>query len=232
MADDPRVGTLLSNQFRVDALLGHGGMGAVYSGTQLSVNRPVAIKEMLSASSLDLARFEREARITAKLEHPGIVPIHDAGRTADGTPFYVMRRIDGRPLDQLIEDKLEARLALIPNVLAACDAVAFAHARGVLHRDIKPTNILVGPFGETLVIDWGIARELASPEASAAIAPSSDAKLTRAGTVAGTPPVTSFDSTVTGNGDINVNEAVSWTATPRPSSPARWRSALPTTSAP
>ncbi|HEX4450301.1 MAG TPA: serine/threonine-protein kinase, partial [Kofleriaceae bacterium] len=162
-------------------------MGRVTDAYDRALHRAVAIKEMLSASSVDLARFEREARITAKLEHPGIVPIHDAGRTADGTPFYVMRRIDGRPLDQLIQDKLEARLALIPNVLAACDAVAFAHARGVVHRDIKPTNILVGPFGETLVIDWGIARELERSEVSASIAPSSDAKLTRAGTVAGTP---------------------------------------------
>jgi hypothetical protein len=174
-------------RFEARGELGRGGMGRVTDAYDRALHRPVAIKEMLSASGLDLARFEREARITAKLEHPGIVPIHDAGRTADGTPFYVMRRIDGRPLDQLIEDKLEARLALIPNVLAACDAVAFAHARGVVHRDIKPTNILVGPFGETLVIDWGIARELAQTETNAAIAPSSDAKLTRAGTVAGTP---------------------------------------------
>ncbi len=174
-------------RFEARGELGRGGMGRVTDAYDRALHRAVAIKEMLSASSLDLARFEREARITAKLEHPGIVPIHDAGRTADGTPFYVMRRIDGRPLDQLIQDKLEARLALIPNVLAACDAVAFAHARGVVHRDIKPTNILVGPFGETLVIDWGIARELEQSEASSAIAPSSDAKLTRAGTVAGTP---------------------------------------------
>ncbi|HEY1548233.1 MAG TPA: serine/threonine-protein kinase [Kofleriaceae bacterium] len=174
-------------RFEARGELGRGGMGRVTDAYDRALHRPVAIKEMLAASGLDLARFEREARITAKLEHPGIVPIHDAGRTADGTPFYVMRRIDGRPLDQLIEDKLEVRLALIPNVLAACDAVAFAHARSVVHRDIKPTNILVGPFGETLVIDWGIARELERAEANTAIAPSSDAKLTRAGTIAGTP---------------------------------------------
>ncbi len=161
-------------------------MGRVADAYDRALRRPVAIKEMLTTSGVDLVRFEREARITAKLEHPGIVPIHDAGRTADGTPFYVMRRIDGQPLDQLIDEKLDVRLALIPNVLAACDAVAFAHARGVVHRDIKPSNILIGPFGETLVIDWGIARELSTDEVGVAV-PVSDGKLTRAGTVAGTP---------------------------------------------
>jgi hypothetical protein len=173
-------------RFETRGELGRGGMGRVADAYDHALDRPVAIKEMLSDSSVDLARFEREARITARLEHPGIVPIHDAGRTADGTPFYVMRRIDGQPLDRLIGDKLAARLALIPNVLAACDAIAFAHARGVVHRDLKPTNILVGPFGETLVIDWGLARELGTTERTVTI-PASDPKLTRAGTVAGTP---------------------------------------------
>jgi len=174
-------------RFETRGELGRGGMGRVADAYDRALDRPVAIKEMLSANGVDLVRFEREARITARLEHPGIVPIHDAGRTADGTPFYVMRRIDGRPLDQLIAAGLDARLALIPNVLAACDAVAFAHARGVIHRDIKPTNILVGPFGETLVIDWGLARELASSDGATTALPPSDPKLTRAGTVAGTP---------------------------------------------
>jgi WD40 repeat protein len=173
-------------RFETRGELGRGGMGRVADAYDHALGRAVAIKEMLTGSDVDLARFEREARITARLEHPGIVPIHDAGRTADGTPFYVMRRIDGRPLDKLLDDKLEARLALIPNVLAACDAIAFAHARGVVHRDLKPTNILVGPFGETLVIDWGLARELGTTERAIAI-PASDPKLTRAGTVAGTP---------------------------------------------
>ena len=174
-------------RFETRGELGRGGMGRVTDAYDRALDRPVAIKEMLSSGGVELVRFEREARITARLEHPGIVPIHDAGRTADGTPFYVMRRIDGRPLDQLITAELDARLALIPNVLAACDAVAFAHARGVIHRDIKPTNILVGPFGETLVIDWGLARELATADGASSALPPSDPKLTRAGTVAGTP---------------------------------------------
>ncbi|HSD90130.1 MAG TPA: serine/threonine-protein kinase, partial [Kofleriaceae bacterium] len=168
--------------------LGRGGMGRVDEAFDRALGREVAIKHMLSHSDVDLARFEREARITARLEHPGIVPIHDAGRSADGTPYYVMRRVDGQPLSELVDGKpLADRLRLVPNILAACDATGFAHARGIVHRDIKPTNILIGPFGETLLIDWGLAREVESREAAAPSQPPSDPSLTRAGTVAGTP---------------------------------------------
>jgi hypothetical protein len=176
-------------RFETRGELGRGGMGRVEDAFDRSLARPVAIKHMLSHSDVDFARFEREAKITARLEHPGIVPVHEAGRGSDGTPYYVMRRVDGRPLQERVTGASpEERLALIPNVLAACDAVAFAHANGVIHRDIKPTNILVGPFGETLVIDWGLARESepGAHESGSAI-PISDQALTRAGTVAGTP---------------------------------------------
>jgi hypothetical protein len=166
--------------------LGRGGMGVVVEAFDRSLRRPVAVKHMLSASADDLARFEREARITALLEHPGIVPIHDAGRDADGTPYYVMRRIDGEQLDTLVDGRaFPDRIARVPNVLAACDAVAFAHARAVIHRDIKPANILIGPFGETLLIDWGLACAVQA-DAPAASQPD-DPTLTRAGAVAGTP---------------------------------------------
>ncbi|HUJ62687.1 MAG TPA: serine/threonine-protein kinase [Kofleriaceae bacterium] len=169
--------------------LGRGGMGRVDDAYDRALGRPVAIKHILSASDVDLVRFEREARITARLEHPGIVPVHDAGRGPDGTPYYVMRRVDGRPLSELVGAKktLAGRMTLLPNVLAACDAIAYAHARGVVHRDLKPSNILIGPFGETLVIDWGLAREANDAERPDAPIPPSDAQLTRAGTVAGTP---------------------------------------------
>ncbi|MBL0214145.1 MAG: serine/threonine protein kinase [Myxococcales bacterium] len=178
-----------SDEARFQAIgeLGRGGMGRVDEAFDRVLGRPVAVKRMLSSSAVDLARFEREARVTARLEHPGIVPIHDAGRDADGTLFYVMRRIDGRPLDELVDGtSFEERLALVPNVLAACDAVAFAHARKVIHRDIKPTNILIGPFGETLIIDWGLARTIGDA-ADGEGGPVSDPSLTRAGMVAGTP---------------------------------------------
>ena len=177
----------MANRFEAVAELGRGGMGRVDDAFDRALGRPVAIKHMLSDGAVDLARFEREARITARLEHPGIVPIHDAGRSPDGTPYYVMRRIDGQPLDKLVTKSLAERLALIPNVLAACDAVGFAHARRIVHRDLKPSNILVGPFGETLVIDWGLAREIGDSELGGAAIPSSNPQLTRVGTIAGTP---------------------------------------------
>ncbi len=176
-----------ADRFATQGELGRGGMGRVDKAFDRALDRPVAIKHMLSTAAVDLKRFEREARITAQLEHPGIVPIHDVGRNADGTPYYVMRAIDGQPLDQRVEVPLVERLALIPNMLAACDALAFAHARGVIHRDIKPTNILIGPFGETLVIDWGLARRIAESDDSATTVPVSNENLTRVGTVAGTP---------------------------------------------
>src|SRR5262249_27625667 len=110
------------------------------------------------------------------------------GRSSDGTPYYVMRRVDGKPLAQLVVDKpLAERLKLVPNLLAACDATGYAHARGIVHRDIKPSNILVGPFGETLLIDWGLARVLDEADQATTATSPSDQNLTRAGTVAGTP---------------------------------------------
>src|SRR5204863_5291913 len=109
-----------------------------------------------------LRRFARETRITARLEHPAIVPVYDAGVSADGAPFYVMRKVTGAPLSERVSAArdLDRRLALLPNVLAACQAIAHAHERGIIHRDLKPANILVGALGETVVIDWGLAKVL------------------------------------------------------------------------
>ena len=169
--------------------LGRGGMGRVDDAIDRALGRPVAIKHMLAGGESDHARFEREAKITARLEHPGIVPIHDVGRGDDGLPYYVMRRVDGRPLAELVAQKpeLDDRLSLLPHVLTACDAAAYAHARSIVHRDIKPANILIGPFGETLLIDWGLAREVGGTRGEASELPPSDPSLTRVGTVAGTP---------------------------------------------
>jgi hypothetical protein len=179
--DDPR------DRFETREELGRGGMGVVVEAFDRALKRPVAIKHMQSLSDADLARFAREAEITALLEHPGVVPIHDAGRGPDGLPYYIMRRIDGEPLEQVVAKKPFAeRIARVPNMLAACDAVGFAHSRGVIHRDLKPANILIGPFGETLVIDWGLAR-LITDEAVSMTTRNSDAQLTRVGSVAGTP---------------------------------------------
>ena len=156
-------------RFAIGDELGRGGMGRVIAATDLALLRPVAIKQILSSAGGDRTRFEREVRITARLEHPSIVPIHDVGRDDQGAPYYVMRRIAGEPLGERIAalPELRARLALLPNLLAVIDAAAFAHARGIIHRDIKPGNILLGDYGETLLIDWGLARTLdAAPDAS------------------------------------------------------------------
>jgi hypothetical protein len=170
--------------------LGRGGMGRVIEATDTRLGRKVAIKEALPRG-LDLRRrFEREVRITARLEHPSIVPLYDAGLTAEGNPFYVMRKVSGRPLDKLIADArdLGERLTLLPHLLAAIDAVAHAHRRDVVHRDMKPANVLVGEHGETVVIDWGLAKALGEEDddVDPTLAPS-DAVETQIGAVFGTP---------------------------------------------
>jgi len=175
-------------RFDEQAELGRGGMGRVAQAHDRALDRTVAIKHMLATDGAGLARFEREVRITARLQHPGIVPVLDAGRDADGQPYYVMYKIDGVPLhDRAARRPVRDRLALLPAMLAAVDAAAYAHAQGIVHRDIKPGNILLGPFGEALLIDWGLARDLAAtdddPVAPGAAAPG----LTRTGAAYGTP---------------------------------------------
>ena len=134
--------------------IARGGMGRVVEATDRLLGRTVAVKEALIPEGEVRDRFMRETRITARLEHPSIVPIYDAGTTADGSPFYVMRRVTGQPLEDLVRAAatLDQRLRLLPHLLAAANAIAHAHSRGVLHRDIKPSNILVGKLGETVEI--------------------------------------------------------------------------------
>jgi serine/threonine protein kinase len=141
--------------------LGAGGMGGVFRVEHTALGRQVALKVIgIVDSGGELgARLLREARIIAQLEHPGIVPVHDVGTLPDGRVFYTMKLVQGLRLDQQRE-----RLGGIPERLRTfqkiCDAVSFAHAHNVLHRDLKPQNIMVGPFGEVLVMDWGVAKLL------------------------------------------------------------------------
>ena len=177
-------------RFDERAELGRGGMGRVAEAIDRVLDRTVAIKYSLATDDVGRERFEREVRITAQLQHPAIVPVLDTGRDAMGQPFYVMRKIDGVPLSERVARAggPRDRLALVPALLSAIDAAAYAHARGVVHRDIKPWNILLGAFGETLLIDWGLARAIGGAEPrDGAELPEPDAPLTRAGAAYGTP---------------------------------------------
>jgi hypothetical protein len=181
-----------AGRYRLGAELGRGGMGRVVEAFDVQLGRTVALKEVLPRGEPGIARrFAREIELTARLEHPSIVPLYDAGVTADGRPFYVMRRVSGRPLDQLMARAagLGERLTLLPAVLAAIDAIAHAHRRGVLHRDLKPSNILVGDLGETVVIDWGLAKAISEDDDLPGTAPpiASDSLRTQIGSVFGTP---------------------------------------------
>ena len=181
-----------AERYRLGAELGRGGMGRVVEAFDLQLGRTVALKEVLPKGGPGIARrFVREVQLTARLEHPSIIPLYDSGTTIDGRPFYVMRRVSGRPLDELMAQAsgLGARLTLLPAVLAAIDAVAHAHRRGVIHRDLKPANILVGELGETVVIDWGLAKVIGEDDEApgTVIAQASDSLRTQIGSVFGTP---------------------------------------------
>jgi WD40 repeat protein len=166
--------------------IGRGGMGRIVRARDRRLGRWVAIKELLDEKLR--ARFEREARLTARLQHPAIVSVHEAGRWPDGEPFYAMKYVAGSPLDKLILERtgLGERLELLPNFITVVEAIAYAHSERVIHRDIKPHNILVGAFGETVVIDWGLAKELSDPDASP-VAPYRDPAPQLTAGAAGTP---------------------------------------------
>ena len=170
-----------------------GGIGKVLRVRDRYLDRVVAIKMLMSTSNASRARFEREARITARLEHPSIVPVHEAGRWPTGEPFYAMKLVSGRPLRDVIREATtrNERLALLPTVSAVAEAIAYAHSEGVIHRDLKPSNILVGEYGETVVVDWGLARRIDGDDDRAGddgpYRAAGSPNVTRAGDVLGTP---------------------------------------------
>ncbi|WAS90498.1 WD40 repeat domain-containing serine/threonine protein kinase [Nannocystis punicea] len=172
--------------------LAAGGIGVIRRAEDRRLGRVIAVKELLRDSPDAQRRFALEAAITARLQHPGIVPLYDLGWRDTGEPFYCMKLVDGESLDAKIQraTTLPQRLRLVEHVIAVADAIAYAHAQKVLHRDLKPANVLVGRFGETVVIDWGLAKDLtaAESEMSQESGPidhgASD--MTQAGTVLGT----------------------------------------------
>jgi serine/threonine protein kinase len=159
-----------SAQYRIVKKIGEGGMGVVYLADDLVLNRKVAIK--FAHTPALQARFQREAEITALLEHPGVVPVLMRGQQ-DGQLYYVMRYVEGERFDQAIHawhkscqsardfrrTKVQLQFReLLQRFVAVCQTVAYAHSRGIIHRDLKPNNIILGRFGETIVLDWGLAR--------------------------------------------------------------------------
>ncbi|MGV3624632.1 MAG: WD40 repeat domain-containing serine/threonine protein kinase, partial [Archangium sp.] len=151
----------------VDPELGRGGMGRVLKLVDTNLRREVAVKELLREHTAEHSSsgpmleelFVREARVLALLEHPGVVPVYELGRRSDGTPYYVMRRIHGRSLSSVLDHavSLDERLSMLSHLIDVVNTVGYAHSKRVVHRDLKPENVMVGPFGETQVIDWGLA---------------------------------------------------------------------------
>ncbi len=196
-------------RYRVLRSHARGGLGEVFVALDTEVGREVALKEIQDEFADDPAsqgRFLREAEVNGRLEHPSIVPVYGLGRHADGRPYYAMRFIRGETLDAAARrfheadrpgrDPGERALAfrqLLSRFIAVCNAVAYAHSRGVLHRDIKPANVMLGKFGETLLVDWGLAKvmgqaESASRQDEPPLGPSRDGvEHTQQGAVLGTP---------------------------------------------
>jgi eukaryotic-like serine/threonine-protein kinase len=150
-------------RYRLQRELARGGMGVVYEAEDVELRRRVAIKVLASELASDDAveRMRTEARTIAGLEHPGIVPLHDVGLLPDGRLWYAMKLVRGRRLDELQAPTPE-RLRVF---LRICEAVAFAHANGIVHCDLKPENVMLGDFGEVLVMDWGLARAQGTDDA-------------------------------------------------------------------
>jgi tetratricopeptide (TPR) repeat protein/tRNA A-37 threonylcarbamoyl transferase component Bud32 len=199
-------GDAAGSRYRVLRPHARGGLGEVFVALDLELHRQVAWKSLQDRyvdDSGSRARFLLEGEITGSLEHPGIVPIYGLGCTANGRPYYAMRFIQGDSLKQAIEQFHQAEGAnrdpgaralafrrLLERFVDVCNAVAYAHSRGVLHRDLKPANVMLGKFGETLVVDWGLAKPLGHAEASEGpLLPSlgDGPTATQAGQTVGTP---------------------------------------------
>jgi serine/threonine-protein kinase len=193
-----------ADRYRTVRLHARGGLGEVHVAEDAELHRPVALKRILPDQADDpdsRRRFLREAEITARLQHPAIVPVYGLAADEHGQPGYAMRFIEGESLDEAIgrfhagsrfahADKFQSLpiRQLLAHFVAVCQAVAYAHSKGIIHRDLKPANIMLGPFGETYLVDWGVARILDSLEAeTAGSAPDAAGDRTEIGSVVGTP---------------------------------------------
>ncbi len=183
--------------YEVETEHARGGLGRIMRARDKRTGRLVALKEIITDHPITLARFAREALVTANLQHPAIVPVYEVGRWPTGAPFFAMKLVAGRPLDEVLDEatSLAQRMAMLPRIIVIADAMAYAHGQGVIHRDLKPANVLVGDFGETVLIDWGLARRVADVDddlddasvTGLAAAAGAAANATVMGAVVGTP---------------------------------------------
>ncbi len=167
----------VTTNFSIIKEIARGGMGVVYHGRQRSLRRDIAIKRSLTKlrSAETRRKFVAEARATAFLDHPNIVPVHEIGIDAEGEILLAMKLVDGKSWGDLLQRRegrpvadLDAQLEVL---LGVCNAIAFAHSRGLTHLDLKPDNVMVGPFGEVLVMDWGTAVDISDPPVNKRFAP-------------------------------------------------------------
>lgn len=196
--DDPRLGQVLLGRYRLEKAIAKGGMGKVYRGTQLKLNRPIAVKvlnrEFKETDPQFVRRFCLEAEISARISHPNVVTVHDYGETEDGELFIVMEYLRGRTLAQLIQTEAPFPAARIIRVgLQLARALREAHAQGIIHRDMKPGNVMLLDGGDepdfAKVLDFGLVKRF-TPEgrpAGLSAAAGEDFELTCAGTLLGSP---------------------------------------------
>jgi WD40 repeat protein/predicted Ser/Thr protein kinase len=186
--------------YTIGGELARGGMGRILAARDRRLRRDVVLKVMHGDDGRTDPRFEREALITAKLQHPSIVRVYEAGALGGEQAFYAMERVRGESLEVVLSraKSRRDRIALLPHAIAVADALAYAHNEGIVHRDLKPSNVLVGPFGETVVIDWGLAKDMRAEASqdldrrrSSPVIPlargTADSSLTQLGSVLGTP---------------------------------------------
>ena len=207
----PVAPEMRSGRYRLKKFHAKGGMGEIWLAEDCDIGRSVALKKMRGKPSADQQdQFLREAQITGQMEHPGVVPIHELGTDEKGKPFYVMKFIQGRTLSDVIAEYHAAAvgarsgdqaptgsrevqgLRLLQLFLNLCQTVAYAHSKGVIHRDLKPDNVMVGDYGETLLLDWGLAKPLGQPDepvtpGSTRFSYSGESLATQAGSIKGTP---------------------------------------------
>jgi serine/threonine-protein kinase len=177
-------------RYELGESIGRGGMGEVIAARDPKIGRALAVKRMHAATSDEaVARFLREAKIQARLDHPAIVPVYDLGTDRDGKPYFTMKRLAGTTLAHMLAAGDHGLNELLRAFVDVCRAIDFAHDRGVVHRDLKPSNVMLGDFGEVYVLDWGIARVVGDRESSAG-APGDITTLegqTQVGALLGTP---------------------------------------------